>query len=535
MTESFGRNWITDLFARCRNSRQLVLFIVFIALFLDNMLLSTVVPIIPNFLYSMQNKQVLVNDTRQVLVNVTEPAIIETICYNVTKRNNSNETEPEGFMKYLKTMAESYVPPKPPSYVCENVTIAPKGYTESYVTEANLIYVPQSRHQFLKHASVIVGLIFASKAVVQLITNPFLGPITNRLGYSIPMFTGFVVMLISTVGFAFANSYSTLFLARAVQGIGSACSSVSGMGMLADRYPNDAERGKAMGVALGGLAMGVLIGPPFGGIMYQFGGKELPFLILAAIVVIDGCLQLIVLQLKIKPEAQEGTALKDLIRDPYILVAAGSITFSNMGIAMLEPSLPMWMSDTMGAPEWEQGVAFLPASVSYLIGTNIFGLMAHKIGRWLTALIGMLMIGFLMISIPFSKNIFHLIVPQVGVGFGIGMVDSSMMPLMGHLVDLRHVSVYGSVYAIADVAFCLGFAVGPALSGGFVKCIGFSGMIWVISTVNILYAPTMLFLRNLPVKEEKMSLVMNEQCPVQYVTYNQSKRDTTSEDDDGGY
>lgn len=35
-----------------------------------------------------------------------------------------------------------------------------------------------------------------------------------------------------------------------------------------------------------------------------------------------------------------------------------------------------------------------------------------------------------------------------------------MMPLMGHLVDLRHVSVYGSVYAIADVAFCLGFAVG---------------------------------------------------------------------------
>ena len=40
------------------------------------------------------------------------------------------------------------------------------------------------------------------------------------------------------------------------------------------------------------------------------------------------------------------------------------------------------------------------------------------------------------------------------------MVDSSMMPIMGYLVDLRHVSVYGSVYAIADVAFCLGFAIG---------------------------------------------------------------------------
>lgn len=35
-----------------------------------------------------------------------------------------------------------------------------------------------------------------------------------------------------------------------------------------------------------------------------------------------------------------------------------------------------------------------------------------------------------------------------------------MMPIMAYLVDLRHVSVYGSVYAIADVAFCLGFALG---------------------------------------------------------------------------
>ncbi len=32
------------------------------------------------------------------------------------------------------------------------------------------------------------------------------------------------------------------------------------MGMLAQRYPDDKERGNAMGIALGGLALGVLIG-----------------------------------------------------------------------------------------------------------------------------------------------------------------------------------------------------------------------------------------------------------------------------------
>lgn len=39
--------------------------------------------------------------------------------------------------------------------------------------------------------------------------------------------------------FAFGRSYWILFLARALQGIGSSCSSVSGMGMLADRYTDD--------------------------------------------------------------------------------------------------------------------------------------------------------------------------------------------------------------------------------------------------------------------------------------------------------
>lgn len=35
-----------------------------------------------------------------------------------------------------------------------------------------------------------------------------------------------------------------------------------------------------------------------------------------------------------------------------------------------------------------------------------------------------------------------------------------MMAIMGYLVDIRHASVYGSVYAIADVALCMGFAIG---------------------------------------------------------------------------
>lgn len=70
-----------------------------------------------------------------------------------------------------------------------------------------------------------------------------------------------------------------------------------------------------------------------------------------------------------------------------------------MGIAMLEPSLPIWMMDTMGAERWKQGVTFLPASISYLIGTNLFGPLGHKMGRWLAALIGLVVIGICLMCV----------------------------------------------------------------------------------------------------------------------------------------
>uniref|UniRef100_A0A0K8W5P8 Synaptic vesicular amine transporter n=1 Tax=Bactrocera latifrons TaxID=174628 RepID=A0A0K8W5P8_BACLA len=459
------KNWMIGW----RGSRQLVLIIVAIALLLDNMLLTTVVPIIPEFLYDIRHPDAPLDSfPRTPLTTHTPPPPTQSPC-------NVNG-EP------LPTMEVSTQSPE-----------------ENYTMWREM----EERHNELVGETVEVGILFASKAFVQLLVNPIVGPLTHKIGYSIPMFAGFVIMFISTIIFAFGRSYLVLFVARALQGIGSSCSSVSGMGMLADRYTDDKERGNAMGVALGGLALGVLIGPPFGGVMYEFVGKSAPFLILSALALGDGLLQLFMLQPSIQRAETEPPSLKALISDPYILIAAGSITFANMGIAMLEPSLPLWMVDNMGATRWEQGVAFLPASISYLIGTNLFGPLGHKIGRWFAACLGLIIIGCCLIMIPMATSITHLILPNAGLGFAIGMVDSSMMPELGFLVDIRHSAVYGSVYALGDVAFCVGFAVGPALSGTLVKTIGFEWMLVGIAILCFIYAPLLTLLKNPPTKEEK--------------------------------
>ena len=112
----------------------------------------------------------------------------------------------------------------------------------------------------------------------------------------------------------------------------------------------------------------------------------------------------------------------------------------------------------------------------------------------------------------------QLIIPMAGLGFAIGMVDSSMMPELGkmkkiglknnkrkigNLVDLRHSSVYGGVYAIGDVAFCVGFAVGPALSGTLVKNFGFQKMLIGVAFICFLYCPLLTLLKDPPSKSDQ--------------------------------
>ncbi len=49
----------------------------------------------------------------------------------------------------------------------------------------------------------------------------------------------------------------------------------------------------------------------------------------------------------------------------------------------------------------------------------------------------------------------------MSIGFLLaGIADVSIMPLLAFLVDNRHVAVYGTVYAIAQVSISLGFAIG---------------------------------------------------------------------------
>lgn len=86
--------------------------------------------------------------------------------------------------------------------------------------------------------------------------------------------------------FAYGNSYGILVLARALHGSASAAISVSGMCLLAEKVPKE-SRAKFMPLAFGGIALGVLLGYPFGGAAYQLLGKPAPFILIAFLIILN--------------------------------------------------------------------------------------------------------------------------------------------------------------------------------------------------------------------------------------------------------
>lgn len=375
-----------------------------------------------------------------------------------------------------------------------------------------------------------VGVLFASKAIVQLLINPFSGAIIDKIGYDIPMMIGLTIMFLSTAMFACGQSYGVLFFARSLQGVGSAFADTGGLAMIADRFTEESERSKAIGIAQAFISFGSLVAPPFGGLLYQFAGKEVPFIVLSLVSLFDGFALLFVMR-PVKQalkdagvERPKGTPIWKLFIDPYIAVCAGTLVMANISLAFLEPTISLWMENTMDVEEWQMGLIWLPAFFPHVIGvyTTVKLCKSYPQYQWLLAAIGLGMEGFCSFFVPFARSFWFLILPLSGICFGIAQVDTSLLPMLGYLVDVRYVSVYGSIYAIADISYSLAYAIGPIIAGGIVQSIGFLALNILIAVTNLLYVPVIAMLRNVydyKPFENEANILMEDPPPKQYQTY----------------
>lgn len=196
----------------------------------------------------------------------------------------------------------SFLVPIIPDYLFYNdinITTSKNPENVNYIAGLTSLSPLQRKYEALEKDNGPLGALLASKAFVQLAFTPFVGYLTGRFGCNVPLLFGSCCMLLASfckktlqvntskfiyctliLVYAYGHSYGVLVLARALHGGSSAAISVSGMCLLAQTVPKE-DRFRLMPLAFGGIALGVLIGYPFGGAAYQLLGKSAPFLLIA--------------------------------------------------------------------------------------------------------------------------------------------------------------------------------------------------------------------------------------------------------------
>ena len=159
-------------------------------------LTSLIVPIIPEFLYIIRHQHDLKNQTSSLNAITEQPQELELYTSSPDSYSATDVISPEVSPEdYSEGGGPVYTTTEPDEFY-ENLEDVKRKKREEEIIRykrsrgSNLAHhivehqhhlTPEERkHRELIKENVEVGVMFASKAVVQLIANPFVGPLTNR-------------------------------------------------------------------------------------------------------------------------------------------------------------------------------------------------------------------------------------------------------------------------------------------------------------------------------------------------------------------
>ncbi|XP_052750377.1 chromaffin granule amine transporter-like, partial [Galleria mellonella] len=321
-------------------------------------------------------------------------------------------------------------------------------------------------------SQAVVGLVLGAKAASQLVTAPFAGVAVCKHGPAKVLRAGTLVLAgAATVfmacsrraGAAGAAGAWCACAGRAAHGAGAALAGVAGLALAAAALPAH-QRHRAIGLLLGAVALGVLIGYPFGGAAYALWSRGAPFLLLSAALLADLLMQYVFLDKEefnqISTERSDSTknelwgALRVAKRESTG-ACVGAILLTTSVMASLEPCLPLWIMKKFHPQRWQTGAVFIPDSVGYLLAASCLGGVARRLGAERVAITGQVAVGLAALAVPHATSVSRLALPHAALGGGLGATDAALVAalLARHTRRLPHLAAL--LQATSSVAYAL--------------------------------------------------------------------------------
>lgn len=350
------------------------------------------------------------------------------------------------------------------------------------------------------------ALMYASKDIAVLIASPLIGGLIDRVGYDDPLIGGIGFILVSTIIFAFGDSYWLFYTNRVFQGLTSILTDTSIMVVIATLFTRDETRLYAFGALLGCSSLLLLTVSPFVDIlMTNLLDNRILFLGFDAAYVGISLIAFCLLKWYnfAQFNADQKTKTKEdlvpmwnLLIDPYILICAGSLAVSQILPSFFQYVLPFWPGGLLALLNngTLSSILGLSAHIAGIITAVMVG-KNYRNRRWLIIAAGLTLEGICGLVLPFVTSYIPLVISMCGISFGIALVRVIALPTLARLADARHTSIYGSIFAISYLFYAIVDIIAPITLYNLITYTTLTLTFVAIALTNILYAPILFFLR----------------------------------------
>jgi MFS family permease len=292
------------------------------------------------------------------------------------------------------------------------------------------------------------------------------GLAASRFGPKRAVVAGLVLLAVSCLAFAAADSAVALGAARFVQGLSSTATWAGALAWISVSTPRD-RRGEALGTAFGAAIFGAILGSVFGGVAKAV-GIPVAFAIVGALVL--GFAALASLARSAAPEAATLAGLSRAFRDRRFVGGLWLNMLPAMLFGLLIVLTPLALDDAGWGTFAIAGV-FFASGLAEVVLNPLIGRFSDRRGRLLPIRAALTASAILALGLAFSTEAALIAVFVCAASISFGSLYTPGMSLASHRAESAGLA-QGIAFGVTNTAWALGELVGPTAGGALADAAG---------------------------------------------------------------
>ena len=307
----------------------------------------------------------------------------------------------------------------------------------------------------------IIGAIYATVALFSLVSSPFWGRISDKIGRKGVLLVSQIAAFIAFVLLGIGGSLTIIFIARAIEGIGGGTIGVTQAYVADVTEPKD--RAKAFGLVGATFGFGFLIGPALAGYLVRF-GYPVPLFTAAGLALVT-----IFLTIFLLPESKQPVATA-----PSIAQIVASLRMADLGTLLRSQfcfslAFAMWVSvfalfaeRALNYNASQTSTIFVvSAVVGIVVQAGLIGRLVDRFGEGRLA-----MTGFASLALGYGSVFFvHSLAALLVIVFFWSLGGALLRPTMSSLISQNApADQRGTILGVNDSLGNVAFVISPFIS-----------------------------------------------------------------------